>query len=100
MTPNRFEYYEYILIVVDQIIHISHDTGRTINTIDKLYELKHDSIVKSKNYLGAHISTYQMENDTVWWYMSVYDCVKFSDYNIDKLLKADRLIMVKCDQVK
>ncbi len=44
MKPDGFEYYEYLLVYVDNILCISHKPTKTMTAIGKLYRLKDDSI--------------------------------------------------------
>ena len=44
VKPNGFEYYEYVLIFVDNILNISKDTKATVETIGTLYWLKPGSV--------------------------------------------------------
>ena len=41
--PDGFEYYEMVLVYVDDILHLSHDTKPTMEALRKLYELKLES---------------------------------------------------------
>ena len=51
--PNGFEYYEMMLIYVDDILCISHDPHATMKGIQATFKLKDDKIEKPENYLGA-----------------------------------------------
>ena len=42
--PNGFEYYEYLLVYVDDVLAISHDPKPKIDEIGKTYELKKGSV--------------------------------------------------------
>ena len=44
INPNGFDYYEYVLIFVDNILNISHDTEVTMETLGNLYQLKPVSV--------------------------------------------------------
>ena len=44
VKPNGFEYYEYVLIFVDNFLHISHNTKATTETLGTLYQLKPGSV--------------------------------------------------------
>ena len=47
VKPNGFEYYKYVLIFVDNILNISHDTKSTMEKIGTLYQLKPGSVGSS-----------------------------------------------------
>jgi hypothetical protein len=56
------EYYEMVLVYVDDILHLSHDVKPTIKALADLYELKPESCGPPMRYLGANISKYQLED--------------------------------------
>ena len=53
--PNGFEYYEYLLVYVDDVLAISHDLKPLIDEVGKAYELKKGSVGPPTRYLGATI---------------------------------------------
>jgi hypothetical protein len=61
------EYYEYILVYVDDILAISHSPRAIIETIRKQYHLKEEP-TPPKVYLGATIKPWSIPNETnpVW----------------------------------
>jgi len=60
--PDGFEYYEYILVYVDDILTISHAPSAIMETIKKEYRLKEDP-APPKVYLGA---TSQLLYEPYW----------------------------------
>eukprot|EP00957_Ditylum_brightwellii_P022076 1665497-Ditylum_brightwellii.AAC.1 len=60
VTPCGFEYWEYVLIYVDDILHIAYDTHPVMKELAKLYELKEGSVGEPKRYLGANVEKYQL----------------------------------------
>jgi hypothetical protein len=65
--PNGEEYYEYILIYVDDILVISHDPNQAMTTIRLTYRLKEEP-TPPKTYLGATIKEWRIPGDSqpVW----------------------------------
>ena len=57
---NDEEYYEYVLIYVDDILCFSHDPQSVMNSLALLYRLKSDSVKEPDQYLGANIEKYQL----------------------------------------
>jgi hypothetical protein len=49
--PDGTEYYEYVIVYVDDIGHASHDTDVTMHAIKAVYKLKNDSIDPPTTYL-------------------------------------------------
>jgi hypothetical protein len=62
VKPDRFEYYEYVLIFVDDILHLYHSPKDTMGTLAKLYELTESSVGVPDRYLGANIGKFQLEH--------------------------------------
>ena len=87
VKPNGFEYYEYVLISVDNIINISHDTKATMETIVTLYQLKPGSVGPPDRYLGGNVGKFQLEDGTMAWFMSANDYVKAACANVVTMLE-------------
>jgi hypothetical protein len=64
---NGFEYYEYILVYVDDILAVSHKPNIIMKTIQKQYRLKEEPTAP-KQYLGAVIKQWNIPNEQrpVW----------------------------------
>lgn len=76
VKPNGFEYYEFILVYVDDIMVLSHDTKPTMDTLVSLYRLKEDSVGEPTRYSGANIGKYQLPDGHECWSMSGHDYVR------------------------
>ena len=53
--PDGFEYYEYILVYVDDILIIPHDPDLHLKQIKASYELNPKSVGPPTRYLGADV---------------------------------------------
>ena len=82
VNPNIFEYYEYVLIFVDNILNISHDTKAKIETLGTIYQLNPGSFVPPDFYLGGNVGKFQLEDKTMAWFMSANDYVKAACANV------------------
>ena len=91
VKPNGVEYYEYVLIFVDVIINISHDTNTTMEKIETLYQLNPGSVGPPDRYLGGNIGKFQLEDGTMAWFMYANDYVKASCANVVAMLEKDGL---------
>ena len=60
---DGFEYYEYVLCYVDDILAISHKAKDVLKAVKAVFKLKDDRIEPPDMYLGATLST--MEDDGV-----------------------------------
>jgi hypothetical protein len=65
--PNGFEYYEYILVYVADLLIVSHDPSIIMLTVQKEYRLKEEP-TPPKSYLGATIKEWSIPREThkVW----------------------------------
>ena len=84
--PNGFEYYELVLVYVDDILHLSHDTKPTMEALGKLYLLKEEVCGEPKRYLGANVGKFQLPNGREVWSMSANDYVKNAVKNLEETL--------------
>ena len=56
VKPNGFEYYEYVLCYVDDILSISHCPDVTTDGIRARFTLKDNKVEEPTDYLGAQLS--------------------------------------------
>ena len=76
-----------VLVYVDDILHLSHDTKPTMEAIRKLlYELKPEPCGPPKMYLAANVSKYQLEDGRMSWYMRARNYVKNAVKNVEEEL--------------
>jgi hypothetical protein len=54
--PNGFEYYEMVLVYVDDIRCISYNPRATIEEIQLTFRLKDSKIEKPEHYFGAQLA--------------------------------------------
>ena len=70
VKPDGFEYYEMVLIYVDDILCCSHAPKGTMDALAELYELKAGSVGEPTQYLGANIEKFQLPDGRVVWSLS------------------------------
>jgi hypothetical protein len=89
--PDGSKYYEYILVYVDDLLIISHQTTMIVNAIKKLYRLKDDVIGPPKTYLGAQVKQISLPYDTskTQWAVSAEQYIKNAVMTIEKKLNID-----------
>jgi Reverse transcriptase (RNA-dependent DNA polymerase) len=75
IKPDGFEYYEMILVYVDDILVVSHDTSATMEKLAELYRLKPESVGPPTRYLGATTEEVQLNNGREVWSMSAKDYI-------------------------
>ena len=63
VRPNdSFEYYEYVLLYVDDSLAISHDAMAALDRMDKFFMIKKGSIGDPDIYLGSKLRKVQLDN--------------------------------------
>ena len=70
VKPNGFEYYEYVLCYVDDILSISHLPYVAMDGIQDRFPLKDDKVEEPTNYLGAQLSKMKDEFGNEFWTIS------------------------------
>ena len=67
---DGIKYYEYLLVYVDDILCISHDTAAMMDELAAQYCLKDDSVGPPERYLGADTKITQAISGLECWAMS------------------------------
>ena len=70
------EYYEYLLVYVDDLLLVSHNPTPTFTAVMEHYDLKGDKFEKPDRYLGANIEEFEFDDGHKAWSMSSYDYVR------------------------
>jgi hypothetical protein len=96
VKPNGFEYYEYVLCYVDDVLCISADPRKTMLGIQGDFKLKDDKIAEPDVYLGATLAKMEVDGK-VCWTMSPEQYVKSAVANVEEnLAKAGKRLPGKC----
>ena len=75
---EEVEYYEYLLVYVDDLLLVTHKPKDTFEKIMEFYDLKGDSYDKPDRYLGANIGEFEFDDGTKTTYMGSFDYVRNS----------------------
>ena len=62
VKPDYYEYYEYILCYVDDVLCISHNLRKLMKRIQEYFNLKDNKIGPPGLYLGSKISNMKLES--------------------------------------
>jgi hypothetical protein len=89
VRDDRFEYYEMLLIYVDDILAVSHQPKLLIDAIGEYYKVKPDSDKEPEIYLGANAEKVQMPDGREFWATSPRDYVKNAIKTVESLLEED-----------
>jgi hypothetical protein len=90
--PNGFEYYEYVLAYVDDILALSHNPIAIMKALEDFYRLK-GGYEKPKRYLGADVLEWRFpeEIDKPRWSLSSSQYVKEAIKNVELELAKSNL---------
>jgi hypothetical protein len=97
--PDGEEYYEYILVYVDDILVLSHSPRTIMDRIASSFSLKEGSDKEPTEYLGADIGKYQFDGDTdTKWSMGSERYIKNALSNVMEWLqqRGQKLLPRKC----
>ena len=86
--PCGFEYYEMMLVYVDDILHLSHDTSKVEAQLKAAYRLKDGSSGVPERYLGANIKRYNVDGDILYG-MTCEDYCNSAIKNVEHMLHQD-----------
>jgi hypothetical protein len=84
VKPGGFEYYEYILCYVDDVLCISHNPEKSMKRIQDDFKLKDDKMEPPDVYLGASISKMNIASGKTCWTMSPKLYVKAAAANVEE----------------
>ena len=95
IKEDGFEYYEYVLCYIDDILAISHKARDVLKAIQTIFKLKDDRIEPLGMYLGATLSI--MDDDGIQgWCMSSDKYVKAAVENVEQeLARANQRLLVE-----
>jgi hypothetical protein len=82
------EYYEYLLVYVDDILCISMKPMDTMKDVQNSFKFKGDKIAPPETYLGAKLIKKKI-NGVDCWTMTSWDYIKAAVANIEEKLKKD-----------
>ena len=86
---DGFEYYELILVYVDDVLAVSESPEKIMQALGEVYELKEGSVKEPDIYLGANVEKVQLPDGRSVWAMSPKTYVKNSIKVVEDLLVAD-----------
>lgn len=79
VKPDGYEYYDMILVYVDDILHVSHyksyDEDPVMQEIGRIYQLKDGSVKPPTLYLGANVGSAVDDQGKKMWFLSASDYI-------------------------
>ena len=62
---DRIEYYDYVLILVDNFLAVGDDPEEVLKRVDKYFELKPGLLAYPNIYLGARVKFMALPNGVI-----------------------------------
>lgn len=94
VKPDGFQYYEYVLAYVDDILALSHNPQKILSTLSNFYRLK-DGYEKPTHYLGAQVKEWRFPDDASRpkWALSSEQYIKEAIRNIEHDLSKQNKVL-------
>ena len=86
VKPDGEEYYQYMLVYVDDLLCVAHDASTPLREIMADFKFKKDAIEPPEIYLGARLQKKDLNGKGIWT-MSSYDYTKAIISNLEERLK-------------
>ena len=96
VKEDGFEYYEYVLCYVDDILAISHKAKDVLKAVQAIFKLKDDKIEPPDMYLGATLSVME-DNGVQAWCMTSDKYIKAAIENVElELSRVNQRLPSQC----
>ena len=82
------EYYEYVLLYVDDALCVSEYPREALMQIDKYFPMKRGSVGPPDLYLGGKVKKIQLPNGVDAWSLSMSQYVEAAIQNLEKNLNS------------
>ena len=92
---NGSEYYEYVLLHVDDALVVSEFPKEAIMQINKCFPMKPGSLGEPTNYLGGKISKVQISNGVITHALSMSQYVRDAIKNVEQEMKKKSIALFK-----
>ena len=84
VKPDSFEYYEFILFYIDNVLCSSLNPRKLMKIIQEDFKLKDDNIAPPDVYLGAIFAKMKLESGKYCWTMSPEQNMKVTVTNVEE----------------
>lgn len=88
------QYYEYLLVYMDDMLMISHEPQITMDALGRQYHMKEGSVGKSTKYLGTDVIEYTLPgNIKAIWRFSFQQCIQEAIQNVEmELIQTNHML--------
>jgi len=95
VNNESVEYYEYMLLYVDDCLCVLEYPREVLTQIDKYFLMKLESIRPPKIYLGAKVNKVKLPNRVEAYAVSTSQYVQETVKNVEKLLAKEEKLLIK-----
>ena len=97
VKPGGFEYYEYIICYIDNVLCISQNPQKSMKRLQEDFNIKEDKIEPPDVYIGATLDNMKLESGKYCWTMLPEQFVKAAVTNVEKHLgRSGKILTSKC----
>jgi hypothetical protein len=93
LSDEGSEYYEYILLYVDDCLCISQHPDKSLDKLGKYFTLKPGSVGPPKLYLGGKLSEVTLPNGVTAWAISASQYIQEAVKNVEEHLKRNDMVL-------
>ena len=84
--PDGMPYWKYMLIYVDDVLHIAHNPSVDMKSLNEVYRLK-EGAGPPDRYLGANVEQVQLEDGRLAWSMTCVDYLRGAIEGVNNTLQ-------------
>ncbi len=92
---NGLDYYEYVLLYVNDCLVVSQHPKETLMRLDKYFPLKPESVGPPKFYLGGKLSQIELSNGVLAWSVSANMYIQQALNNLESILDKHGLKLMR-----
>ena len=88
-TDNGADYYKYMLIYVDNVLHLANDAQEDMLKLNQVYGLK-EGFGPPSIYLRDNVDKFKLEYGRNVWYMARIEYLRGDIKKVDSILEGDK----------
>ena len=93
--PDGSVTWKYMLVYVDDILHVAKDPTVDMTRLNQVYRLK-DGVGPPDRYLGANVNKVQLSDGSMCWSMTCVDYLKGAIENVNNMLQDSDSALKNC----
>ena len=89
---NSTAYYKYMLVYVDDVLHLAKDTQEDMWKLNQAYQLR-EGFGPPYIYLGADIDKVELQDGKMFWSMNCAEYLRGSIKKVDLVLEGNKVVL-------